>query len=166
MMKNSWIINAAGVIAVIIGVIRIPTLFFYSPTLVRIADTFAITPFPIPYNHPMVTDPEDLDRGLSFSCEKSGYPDARVKWNHYVRGNLAGPHRRTISYVSYFDLAYAERNEEQQQKFEMITRVYFCNNGPLALAAACPPMVDAVLISFNDSQIAATLRESRVACVR
>jgi hypothetical protein len=163
-MKNPRIIHAVGIIAVIIGLIRIPTLFFYFPTLIRIADTFAITPFPIPYNHPMVTDPEDLDRGLSFSCEKSGFPESRVKWNHYVRGNLAGPHRRTISYVSYFDLAYAERDPWQQQKFETITRAYFCNNGPLALAAACPPMLDAVLISFNDSQFATTIRESRVTC--
>ena len=165
-MKHPWLINIIGVIAVILGIIRVPTLFLNLPVLTDLGETFAITGFPIPYNHPMITDPEDLDRGLSFSCEKRGFPENKVKWSHYVRGNLAGPHRRTISFVNYFDFSYRERDEYEQKDFEAMTRYYFCNNGPLALAAACPPLVDSVLITFTDSEFGTTLRESRVQCKR
>jgi hypothetical protein len=163
-VKNPWFINTIGAIAILIGVLRVPTLFFNLPILNTVGDTFAITPFPVPYNHPMITDPSDMKRGLSFTCEKKGYHDIKSKWSHYVRGYLSGPHRRTITFVSYFDLAFHSRDNDEEKKFETITRYYFCDNGPLALAASCQPDIDAVVITFNDQHYGVTIRESRVQC--
>lgn len=164
-MNDRRFVNAMGVVAIVMGLIRIPSIFFNTPKLTRIGLTFGISVYPDPYNHPMLADPHEFNRGTSYSCEKNGHIVGQNNWSYHVRGGLSGPHRRTMSFGTYFNMVLKDSlDPDDQERFERLTRFYMCGDGPLAQLANCPTDIDTVTITARDPRYGVVIHEARVKC--
>jgi hypothetical protein len=147
--------NTAAAAATVLGLFQIAGDLTRVSVLSDVGLTFAMSPAPNPYNHVSRTD------GPAFGCEGAAGVVAWHRWDHRVRGAIAGPHRRNATLLAYFlrlDGFIATHGKDP--RMAMLTQYYFCNGGPIARAAGCPDDIRAV-----EFPVSKTWTE-RIACLK
>src|ERR1700722_6082764 len=140
--------NIAAVFATVVGCLKIIGIISGVWIFTYFAQTLAISPTPNPYDRISIEDPLDVNVGQSFGCEDSWGHITWHRWNRFVRGNIPGPHRRGVTFLSYFSSITRNHSQFEDDRLNILTRYYFCNGGPISQSAGCPIDKPAVTISF------------------
>src|ERR1700748_1379960 len=97
------VIRFAGFLATLIGTFKVIGTLSGIWIFSYLANTLAISPAPSPYERLSNVDPNDVNAGRAFACVDSHGNNSWYRWNHVVRGAIPGPHRRNVTFLSYFN---------------------------------------------------------------
>jgi hypothetical protein len=126
-----------SIVAVFLGVAKVFGLLSGISFFTTLGNTFAVAPSPNPYGHVRTAAPTDTDVGVSIGCQDA---DGQKNWrlfDHVVRSELKGPHRRGVTFLTYFLLyGRANRTPEEDSRVQKLTHYYFCG-GPFSEVLHC-----------------------------
>lgn len=135
LFSNKNFLNQAGIFATAIGLLKLISIATHSIFLIKMSQTFAMSPAPNPYRHPSQIDPEDLKTGVLFGFEDSKGNISWQKWNYKIRNQIPGQHRRIVTLLSYMHNLWLLDNKASKYRFDFFIQNYFCNSGAIATAA-------------------------------
>lgn len=133
-------INRIGVAATVVGTFKVVGLLSGIMILSNLAQMLAISPAPSPYKRVQAEDPFQIESANAFACESSHGELAWKAWSYVVRGAVPGPHRRGVTFLSFYDLMNVRGESPMRENIlNQMVATYFCHDGPIAHAAGCPP---------------------------
>jgi hypothetical protein len=157
--------HAAALFATVLGTTKVVGILSGVWILTDISNTFGISPAPAPYERVSNVKPADVSIGQAFGCEDASGNVTWHRWNHLVRGAIPGPHRRGVTFLSYFKAVGKYASENDNPRMDTLTHYYFCHNGPIANAADCPAEITAVLFRYINPNTGILESKKRVPCI-